>query len=117
MCVTSRDSQLSAVLERGTGGSAALAILYMEVCERMGLRMAAQPLEGGRYFVLWPTDAPLRSCGQRFVVDAYSEGALFLLDEACVLFSTNTSTEVAPDLQPLPAVHWLLCNGVGRVCA
>ena len=48
----------------------------------MGLRMAAQPLEGGRYFVLWPTDVPLRSCGQRFVVDAYSKGALFLLDEA-----------------------------------
>lgn len=76
-----RDSQLSAVLERGTGGSAALAILYMEVCERMGLRMAARPLEGGRHFVLWPTDAPLRSCGQRFVVDSYSQGALFLLDE------------------------------------
>jgi hypothetical protein len=76
-----RDSQFSAVLERGSGGSAALAILYMEVCARMGLRMAAQPLEGGRYFVLWPTDAPLASCGQRFVVDAYSQGALFLLDE------------------------------------
>jgi hypothetical protein len=53
----------------------------------MGLRMAAHPLEGGRYFVLWPVDTPLASCGQRFVVDAYSQGALFLLDE--VLFSTS----------------------------
>lgn len=52
----------------------------------MGLRMAARPLEGGRYFVLWPTDAPLRSCGQRFVVDAYSKGALFLLDEVRLVF-------------------------------
>lgn len=58
----------------------------------MGLRMAAQPLEGGRYFVLWPTDAPLRSCGQRFVVDAYSKGALFLLDEARASFSAAWHT-------------------------
>ena len=47
----------------------------------MGLRMAARLLDGGRYVVLWPMDAPLRTCGEHFVVDAYSQGALFLLDE------------------------------------
>ncbi|BDA45434.1 probable UPF0162 protein XF_1494 at C-terminar half [Coccomyxa sp. Obi] len=118
-----KDSQLSAVLERGTGGSAALAILYMEVCERMGLRMAAQPLEGGRYFVLWPTDAPLRSCGQRFVVDAYSKGALFLLDEVCQLFEhagpsdellTNPASKrevLAALLATLRDTHWAAAVG------
>lgn len=76
-----RDSQLSQVLERGSGSAAALAILYMEVCERVGLPMGARLLDGGRYVVLWPTGAPLRTCGQHFVVDAYSQGELFLLDE------------------------------------
>ena len=76
-----RDSQLSQVLERGSGNAVALAILYMEVCARVGLAMAARLLDGGRYVVLWPTDAPLRTCGQQFVVDAYSQGELFLLDE------------------------------------
>ena len=47
----------------------------------MGLAMAARLLDGGRYVVLWPTDAPLRTCGQQFVVDAYSQGELFLLNE------------------------------------
>lgn len=60
----------------------------------MGLRMAAQPLEGGRYFVLWPVDAPLASCGQRFVVDAYSQGALFLLDEVPLLTRTNVASHM-----------------------
>lgn len=76
-----RDSQLSQVLERGSGSAAALAILYMEVCQRIGLPMAARLLDGGRYVVLWPTGAPLRTCGQQFVVDAYSQGELFLLAE------------------------------------
>ena len=80
-----RDSQLSQVLERGSGSAAALAILYMEVCQRMGLPMAARLLDGGRYVVLWPTDAPLRTCGQQFVVDAYSQGEPFLLAEVCLL--------------------------------
>ena len=47
----------------------------------MGLRMAARLLDNGRYVVLWPMDAPLRTCGEHFVVDAYSQGALFLMDE------------------------------------
>ncbi len=71
------------MLERGSGSAAALAILYMEVCQRMGLHMAARLLDSGRYVVLWPTDAPLRTCGQQFVVDAYSQGELFLLAEVC----------------------------------
>ena len=52
-----------------------------QVAQRMGLRMAARLLDGGQYVVIWPMDAPLRTCGQQFVVDAYSQGALFLMDE------------------------------------
>ena len=43
-----RDSQMSSVMERGVGSSAALSILYMEVCDRVGLPMAARGLEEGR---------------------------------------------------------------------
>ena len=94
-----RDSQLSQVLERGSGNAVALAILYMEVCARMGLAMAARLLDGGRYVVLWPTDAPLRTCGQQFVVDAYSQGELFLLDEVRpVMMSAGMGTTDATDL-------------------
>ena len=55
--------------------------LAWQVAQRMGLRMAARLLDGGQYVVIWPMDAPLRTCGQHFVVDAYSQGALFLMDE------------------------------------
>lgn len=41
-------SQLSAVMEYGFGNSAALSILYMEVCARLGLAMHARPVEQGR---------------------------------------------------------------------
>ena len=77
------------MLERGSGSTAALAILYMEVCQRMGLDMAARLLDGGRYVVLWPTDAPLRTCGQQFVVDAYQQGELYLLNEVGSLLTTQ----------------------------
>ena len=42
------DSQMSSVMEGGVGSSAALSILYLEVCSRIGLDMAARPLEDGR---------------------------------------------------------------------
>ena len=35
-------------MESGVGCSAALSILYLEVCRRLGLDMAAKPLEEGR---------------------------------------------------------------------
>lgn len=49
VCVyTCSDSQLSSVMELGMGGSAALSVLYMEVCARLGMHLAARPLEDGR---------------------------------------------------------------------
>jgi hypothetical protein len=35
-------------MEYGFGNSAALSILYMEVCARLGLAMHARPVEQGR---------------------------------------------------------------------
>lgn len=35
-------------MESGVGCSAALSLLYMEVCARLGVSMAAKPLERGR---------------------------------------------------------------------
>jgi hypothetical protein len=42
------DCRMSSVMERGVGSSAALSILYTEICARIGLEMAARPLEEGR---------------------------------------------------------------------
>lgn len=53
-----RDSQMSSVLETGLGCSPALSIMYLQVAERLGLEMDAQPLEEGRYWVLWPRGNP-----------------------------------------------------------
>ncbi|GIL57243.1 hypothetical protein Vafri_12501 [Volvox africanus] len=83
------DHQLAAVMERGVGASAALSILYLEVCERLGFPLAARPLEDGRYFVLWPLDAPLTADGQRFLVDPYGRGGLLLLEEVCEIFGVD----------------------------
>ncbi|GLI67606.1 hypothetical protein VaNZ11_011851 [Volvox africanus] len=83
------DHQLAAVMERGVGASAALSILYLEVCERLGFPLAARPLEDGRYFVLWPVDAPLTADGQRFLVDPYGRGGLLLLEEVCEIFGVD----------------------------
>ena len=78
-------STLSAVLGgRAAGGSpAAMAVLYSEVCARLGLDLASAPLEGGRYFVLWPRDprVALGAGGQRLVVDPYSGGDLQSVEE------------------------------------
>jgi hypothetical protein len=76
----------------------------------MGLRMAACPLEGGRYFILWPQEAPLRSCGAEFVIDAYSQGEVFLLDEVgflrpCVADHREVPCEVC--VQQVPAGNFL----------
>eukprot|EP00198_Chlamydomonas_reinhardtii_P000982 XP_001690317.1 predicted protein [Chlamydomonas reinhardtii] len=86
------DHQLAAVLEGGVGASAALSILYLEVCERLGFPLAARPLEDGRYFVVWPLEAPLTADGQRFLVDPYGRGGLLLLQEVCEIFGVEESS-------------------------
>ena len=76
-----RDAQLHRVLEQGTGCPAALAILYMEVCARLGLPLSARILEHGRYLVLWPMQQAYAVDGQQVVIDAYSQGVPVLADE------------------------------------
>lgn len=78
-----RDAQLHRVLESGSGCPAALAILYMEVCARLGLPLGARVLDQGRYLVLWPIQADYSVNGQPCVIDAYSQGIPVLADEVC----------------------------------
>lgn len=62
------------------GSSAALSILYMEVAARLGLRLAAKPLEEGRYILLWP-ETQLQLAGTRYLIDPYGAGCLLSAEE------------------------------------
>lgn len=68
-------------MESGVGSPAALCILYMDVCRRLGLPLAGRPVEEGRYFLAWPQAAPLTVGGEAFVVDPYGGGALMAAAE------------------------------------
>jgi Transglutaminase-like superfamily len=75
------------VLERGTGTPAAITILYMEICRRLGFPLAARQLEGGKHFVLWPEHAVLGVEGLEYCIDAYSGGGLLHFREvSCQLW-------------------------------
>ena len=37
----------------------------------------ARPLEGGRQCMIWPAHCGLRADGQLFVIDPYSQGAMY----------------------------------------
>ncbi|GAB4815795.1 hypothetical protein N2152v2_002841 [Parachlorella kessleri] len=118
-----RDSLLSSVLERGRGSPAALAIMYREVCARLGLPMHAAVLEGGGYLVLWPADAAvhLTAAGERLVVDPFAGGALYSMEEVALLFDIRigpqgirpaTSRELLGALlKSLQDSHW--CRSMG----
>ena len=69
-------------MEEGTGCPAALAILYTEICARLGLPLHIHSLDKGSYFVVWPQGS-LRPCldGQAVVFDTYSQGCAFLAKE------------------------------------
>lgn len=54
--------------------------MYMEVCQRLGMPMSAALLEG-RHCLLWPSRVPLRAGEEDVVVDAYSNGEIYLLKE------------------------------------
>ncbi|KAL3162279.1 hypothetical protein ABBQ32_009970 [Trebouxia sp. C0010 RCD-2024] len=77
-----RDAQLSSVLDNGTGHPTALAVLYMEVARRLGSPMVVQLLEGGRQCLIWPEHGGLSAQGEDFVIDPYSQGALYSRAEA-----------------------------------
>ncbi|PSC70018.1 hypothetical protein C2E20_6550 [Micractinium conductrix] len=115
------DSRLSNVLENGNGSPGSLAVLYLELCGRMGLALEPVALEGGRYFVLMPADnaASLSVAGERFVIDPYSEGLLMSEAEICELFEVGEgglqpcsfATMLAGILTVLRDSHW--CAAVG----
>ncbi|KAG1681119.1 hypothetical protein FOA52_015561 [Chlamydomonas sp. UWO 241] len=120
------DAQLSNVMESGKGGSAALSILYLEVCARLGLTMLAKPLEGGRYFVLWPASSELRVGGERLVVDPYGGGGMLMASEVCELFDVSESELWRPAarrallaalLCDLRDAHWARARGCSRLPA
>ena len=74
------------MLERGTGCSAALSILYLEVCARLGYQLQARVLDDRRYVVLAPPQqaghgASVSEQTQGFVVDAYGGGDLLRVEE------------------------------------
>lgn len=78
------DALLSSVLERGSGSCAALCVLYLSVCQRLGLEMSARVLRderGTNYCVAWPTAQPIQAGGVRCVVDVYGRGALLTVNE------------------------------------
>ncbi|DBA77701.1 TPA: hypothetical protein ACH3X2_008400 [Trebouxia sp. C0005] len=91
-----RDAQLSSVLDNGGGTPAALAVLYMEVARRLGISMVAQPLEGGRECMIWPEHGLLRAGGESFVIDAYSQGAMYSMTEVAELFDLGSPTSLTP---------------------
>lgn len=96
-----RDAQLSSVLDNGGGTPAALAVLYMEVARRLGIPMVAQPLEGGRECMIWPEHGLLRAGGEAFVIDAYSQGAMYSMTEVAELFDLGSPSSCGPSLTPV----------------
>lgn len=55
---------------------------------------AALPLEGGRQCMIWPEHGGLSAHGEDFVIDPYSQGALY--SQAEVSCSSITSTALSP---------------------
>jgi len=60
----------------------------------------AKPLEGGRECMIWPEQGLLRAGGESFVIDAYSQGAMYSMTEVsatvmlflmCLRFSPGTT--------------------------
>jgi hypothetical protein len=75
--------------------------------QRLGVPMAAQLLEEGRYLVLWPLQQPLVVAGCGFVIDAYTGGDSVLVDEV----SCWVSPAFPPLQLPLPLQLCMLFVG------
>lgn len=89
-----RHTLLNRVMETGLGTSASLAILYMDLCHRLGMHMTAAVLDTN-YVVCWPCQpSVLSACGERFVVDPYSQGALFAAEEVVELFDLGSLAQL-----------------------
>lgn len=113
-----RHSLLNRVLETGQGTSAMLSIVFIELCMRCGLPLTASVLDDN-YILCWPqqvgppscippcwlihphTRVPtptqsesLSACGEQFVIDPYSSGALFSAQEVVELFALSSIQEL-----------------------
>lgn len=60
----------------------------------MSVVQAALPLEGGRQCMIWPEHGGLSAHGEDFVIDPYSQGALY--SQAEVSCSSITSSALTP---------------------
>lgn len=70
---------LHLVLETGLGCPILLGLVYMEVCQRLGLEMEGMVLED--YFVVWPKGQDLKVGGTSLCVDVYSGGEIMRVSE------------------------------------
>ena len=86
-----RDASLASLLEVGEGCPGALAVLYMAIAERVGLKLFARSFDSGRFFAVWPQDPEinLRIGQERVVIDPYGEGTLITETELKMLFSDD----------------------------
>ena len=65
----------------------------MRCCKSVQLAsQVAQPLEGGRECMIWSEQGLLRAGGESFVIDAYSQGAMYSMTEVSV---SNTLPEMS----------------------
>eukprot|EP00878_Enallax_costatus_P017633 GHUV01018527.1.p1 GENE.GHUV01018527.1~~GHUV01018527.1.p1 ORF type:complete len:426 (+),score=190.14 GHUV01018527.1:1236-2513(+) len=121
---TATDSHLSAVLESGPGSCAALTVLYLEVCSRLGLSLGFKVLDEGRYCLVWPRSGEqqqlLMAAGEACVVDVYGKGALLTVKEVSDLFDiseedlfagSSRRSLLAALLAEQQHAHW--CRAVG----
>jgi regulator of sirC expression with transglutaminase-like and TPR domain len=86
-----RNSFLNEVLERRTGIPISLAIVYLEVARRAGLRMDGVNFPG-HFLLRVPTGigGPVRDDGEFLIVDPFHGGALLDQDDCQQLFQEHT---------------------------
>ena len=92
-----RNSFLDCVLARRTGIPITLSLVYMEVCEELGLPMVG--LNAPAHLLLAPADPALS-----FVVDPFEAGRVYTADEASMVIARNAgSTAINPRAGSDPA--------------
>eukprot|EP01025_Chloroclados_australasicus_P064258 TRINITY_DN8562_c0_g2_i4.p1 TRINITY_DN8562_c0_g2~~TRINITY_DN8562_c0_g2_i4.p1 ORF type:complete len:382 (+),score=41.45 TRINITY_DN8562_c0_g2_i4:1398-2543(+) len=87
---------LHCVLEEGLGTPATLAVLYTEVCRRLGLPLCAQVVDEGYYVLLKPNSGCLEMNKTHLLIDPYDKGYLHNEEEICQIFKDQIITENDP---------------------
>ena len=97
-----RNSFLNEVLDRRTGIPISLAVVYLEVARRAGLRVQGVNFPG-HFLLRAPTDPPLAGAGDVLVIDPFHGGALVSEPDCRELLRQHIGEEAAFDrslLQP-----------------